>query len=59
MPVVEKDFGQERFLTMQPLDAIRQGKMHAVPYIISQTKDEFFKKGFCEFNLLYLEMTSL
>nr|XP_034826278.1 venom carboxylesterase-6-like isoform X1 [Maniola hyperantus] len=45
-PVVEKDYGQERFLTMEPLDAIRQGKMHAVPHIISQTTDEFFWKAF-------------
>ncbi|XP_037300630.1 esterase E4-like isoform X1 [Manduca sexta] len=44
--VVEQDFGQERFLTMQPLDAIRQGKMHTVPYIISQTKHEFFWKAY-------------
>ncbi|XP_059056064.1 carboxylic ester hydrolase-like [Achroia grisella] len=41
-PVVERDFGQERFLTMDPSDAIRQGKIHAVPHIISQTHDEFF-----------------
>lgn len=41
-PVVERDFGQERFLTMDPSDAIRQGKMHPVPHIISQTHDEFF-----------------
>ncbi|KAM3957230.1 carboxylic ester hydrolase-like isoform 1-T1 [Aphomia sociella] len=42
VPVVERDFGQERFLTMKPADAIRQGKIHAVPHIISQTHDEFF-----------------
>lgn len=47
-PVVEKDYGQERFLTMEPLDAIRQRKMHAVPHIISQTTDEFFWKAFSE-----------
>ncbi|XP_052749450.1 juvenile hormone esterase-like isoform X2 [Galleria mellonella] len=43
--VVEPDFGQERFLTMDPTDAIREGKMHAVPYIISQTRNEFFWKA--------------
>ncbi|KAJ0171717.1 hypothetical protein K1T71_012480 [Dendrolimus kikuchii] len=47
-PVVEPDFGQERFLTMEPMDAIREGKMHAVPYLISMTKDEFFWKAFCK-----------
>jgi len=41
-PVVEPDFGQERFLTLDPLTAIKQRKMHDVPYIISQTEDEFF-----------------
>ncbi|XP_041971995.1 juvenile hormone esterase-like isoform X2 [Aricia agestis] len=46
LPIIEKDFGQERFLTMQPLDAIKEGKIHAVPYIISQTKDEFFWKAY-------------
>ncbi|KAM3957249.1 juvenile hormone esterase-like [Aphomia sociella] len=45
-PIVEPDFGQERFLTMEPMEAIRKGKMHAVPFIISQTTDEFFWKAF-------------
>lgn len=45
-PVVELDFGQERFLTMKPVDAVRQKKMHAVPFIISQTQAEFFWKAF-------------
>ncbi|XP_041971727.1 juvenile hormone esterase-like isoform X2 [Aricia agestis] len=40
--VVEKDFGQERFLPIDPMDAIREGKMHAVPWIVSQTEDEFY-----------------
>ncbi|XP_072946248.1 carboxylic ester hydrolase-like [Epargyreus clarus] len=41
-PVVEPDFGQERFLPIQPMDAIRENKMHAVPFIIGTTTDEFF-----------------
>jgi len=45
-PVVEKDFGQERFLDIDPLHAIRHGKMHTVPHIISQTEDEFYWKAF-------------
>ncbi|KAJ0171719.1 hypothetical protein K1T71_012482 [Dendrolimus kikuchii] len=45
-PVVEPDFGQERFLAVDPLDAIRQGKIHSVPYWISQTRDEFYWKAF-------------
>ncbi|XP_047530507.1 juvenile hormone esterase-like [Vanessa atalanta] len=46
VPVVEKDFGQERFLPIDPETAIKEGKMNAVPYIISQTQDEFFWKAF-------------
>ncbi|XP_053601613.1 juvenile hormone esterase [Plodia interpunctella] len=45
-PVVEKDFGQERFLTMSPGQAVKQGEMHAVPFIISQTQGEFFWKAY-------------
>nr|UZN46518.1 esterase CXE5 [Heliothis virescens] len=45
-PVVEPDFGQERYLTINPLEAVKQGKMHTVPLIISQTTDEFFWKAF-------------
>lgn len=46
MPIIEKDFGQERFMPIDPVDAIREGKMHAVPHIISQTEDEFFWMAF-------------
>nr|QEE13683.1 carboxylesterase 3 [Mythimna separata] len=45
-PVLEPDFGQERYLDINPLDAVKQGKMHTVPLIISQTTDEFFWKAF-------------
>ncbi|OWR42542.1 antennal esterase CXE5 [Danaus plexippus plexippus] len=45
-PVVEKDFGQEKFLQVQPVDAVRDGHIQAVPYIVSQTKDEFFWMAF-------------
>lgn len=47
-PVLEPDFGQERYLTINPLDAIKEGKMHTVPFIVSQTTDEFFWKAFRE-----------
>ncbi|XP_059056062.1 carboxylic ester hydrolase-like [Achroia grisella] len=49
-PIVEPDFGQERFLTMEPMEAIRTGKMHAVPFIVSRTTDEFFWKAFTILN---------
>nr|UEP64295.1 teratocyte carboxylic ester hydrolase [Cotesia flavipes] len=45
-PIVEPDVGQERFLTENPLDSVRQGRMHPVPYIIGQTTREFFWKAF-------------
>ncbi|KAH9640886.1 hypothetical protein HF086_000791 [Spodoptera exigua] len=45
-PVVEPDFGQERFLTEDPMLSIREGRMHSVPFIVSQTTGEFFWKAF-------------
>ncbi|KAL0810671.1 hypothetical protein ABMA28_010004 [Loxostege sticticalis] len=45
-PIIEPDVGQERFIASSPLQALQQGKMHAVPYIISQTTGEFFWKAF-------------
>ncbi|CAD0205698.1 unnamed protein product [Chrysodeixis includens] len=45
-PVAEPDFGQERYLSEDPLAAIQHGRLHTVPYIISQTTDEFFWKAF-------------
>lgn len=48
--VVEPDFGQERFLDIDAMDAIRQGRFQAVPYIISQTQDEFFWFAWSTFN---------
>ncbi|CAH2057989.1 unnamed protein product, partial [Iphiclides podalirius] len=50
LPVIEKDFGQERFLHVEPADAIREGRMHAVPLLVSQTEDEFFWKAFTVLN---------
>nr|AJN91193.1 carboxylesterase [Cnaphalocrocis medinalis] len=45
-PIVEEDFGQERFIASSPLRAVQEGRMHAVPYIIGQTTGEFFWKAF-------------
>ncbi|XP_053620308.1 juvenile hormone esterase isoform X2 [Plodia interpunctella] len=45
-PVVERDFGQERFLVEDPVLSIKSNNMHAAPLIISQTTDEFFWKAF-------------
>ncbi|CAK1547562.1 unnamed protein product [Leptosia nina] len=48
--VVEPDFGQERFLPVDTIEAIRKNKMHPVPYIISVTQNEFFWKAFTVLN---------
>lgn len=48
--VVENDFGQERFVDLEPMDAIRQGKMHEVPFMTGQTEGEFFWKAFTVLN---------
>ncbi|KAL4709555.1 hypothetical protein ACJJTC_007286 [Scirpophaga incertulas] len=45
-PIVELDFGQERFLVESPLESVQCGRLNAVPYIISQTTGEFFWKAF-------------
>ncbi|XP_055854089.1 juvenile hormone esterase-like [Episyrphus balteatus] len=40
-PVIEKDFGQERFLTDDPVAALEQGNFQKIPLIVGMTKDEF------------------
>ncbi|KAJ8959086.1 hypothetical protein NQ318_022343 [Aromia moschata] len=40
-PVIEEDFGQERFLPEHPIKLIVNGKLKKVPLIIGLTKDEF------------------
>lgn len=44
-PVVEQDFGQERFLTEDPMIAFRSGNFMRVPIIAGITKDEFFNSA--------------
>jgi carboxylesterase 2 len=41
MPVIETDFGQERFFTADPNDIIRSGNFNRVPVMIGRTTDEF------------------
>nr|XP_049706156.1 juvenile hormone esterase isoform X1 [Helicoverpa armigera]WRX06224.1 CCE024b [Helicoverpa armigera] len=45
VPIHEQDFGQEMFLPRQPLEALCSSDLAQVPYIISQTQDEFFWKA--------------
>lgn len=42
---IEKDFGQERFLTDNPSKLFEKGDFHHVPIISSLTKDEFADMG--------------
>lgn len=41
MPVVEKDFGQDRFFSEEPSETIRKGTFNKVPVMIGRTTDEF------------------
>ena len=45
-PVIEKDFGQERFLHEHPISLIQKGEFHKVPFITGVTADEFAYKAF-------------
>ncbi|XP_022837633.1 venom carboxylesterase-6-like isoform X2 [Spodoptera litura] len=45
VPIHEQDFGQEMFLPQQPLAAVCAGRLQRLPYIVSQTHDEFFWKA--------------
>lgn len=54
-PVIEKDFGQERFLTEDPTKVYLEGKFMKIPIISGITKDEFAGpatgKRICRLNL--------
>lgn len=45
-PVIEKDFGQPRFLTAHPITLIQNGEFQKVPLITGVTTDEFAQKAF-------------
>lgn len=47
-PVVEPDFGQERFLTDNPTRLFRLGRFHKVPIIAGVTELEFAGFGLSE-----------
>ncbi|XP_044758909.1 uncharacterized protein LOC123316758 [Coccinella septempunctata] len=40
-PVIEEDFGQERFLVEHPVNMVREGKFEKVPILTGLTSDEF------------------
>ncbi|KAJ3646361.1 hypothetical protein Zmor_023951 [Zophobas morio] len=45
-PVIEEDFGQERFLPDHPIKLIKSGKCAQIPVIAGITKDEFAQRAF-------------
>ncbi|XP_074036127.1 juvenile hormone esterase isoform X2 [Leptinotarsa decemlineata] len=45
-PVIEGDFGKQKFLTEHPIRLITEGNFMKVPYIAGQTKDEVGFKAF-------------
>lgn len=40
-PVIEPDFGQERFLVEDPIKLYQEGRFMKIPVIAGVTKDEF------------------
>lgn len=47
-PVVEHDFGQERFLTDNPTKLFRLGRFARVPVMAGITKYEFLDPAVCK-----------
>jgi hypothetical protein len=52
-PVVERDFGQERFLTESPEKLFQAGQFAEVPIIIGRTRDEFVDIPLRKFKLKF------
>nr|QIK02107.1 carboxylesterase 6 [Holotrichia parallela] len=45
-PVIEPDFGQERFLIEHPIDSVKKGDFAKVPVMMGITTDEFGSRSF-------------
>ncbi|XP_064213592.1 esterase FE4 [Tribolium castaneum] len=45
-PVIEEDFGQERFLPDDPFKLIKKGNFEKIPIILGVTQDEFANMAF-------------
>lgn len=52
LPVVELDFGQERFLTDDPTESFSLGRFARVPVLAGITKFEFLYPAISEYLLL-------
>lgn len=60
-PVIEPDFGQERFLTENPTESFRTGNFARVPIIAGITQYEFLhpamsKSSFYSYNLIEIQV---
>lgn len=51
-PVIEENFGQERFLVADPVELFRNGSFEKVPLIIGRTRDEFVDIPYLKFEIL-------
>lgn len=56
VPVIEPNFGQERFLTDDPYRVMESGNIHKVPLIIGITEYEFYYLAFCKCSLNATEL---
>lgn len=45
-PVIEEDFGQDRFLTDHPINLVTSGRFMKVPVLTGVTEHEFGYKAF-------------
>jgi len=48
-PVIEPDFGQERFLVEDPRKSYQNDDFMKVPIITGMTKDEFVGPALCKY----------
>jgi len=49
IPVIEPDFGQEKFLIEDPNESFKNGNFSKVPVIIGITADEFIEPVACKY----------
>lgn len=56
MPVVEPDFGQERFIAEDPYKIMEKGAINKVPLIIGITQYEFQYVAYCTYYSMHLLM---
>ena len=55
-PIVEKYFGQERFLVENPTVAYKRGNFMRIPIMAGVTRDEFANSAVGELNYLFLSL---